>query len=39
MRAGAIGFVMTDTADAELCDALRDAARCVRYQSPRVRKL
>jgi DNA-binding NarL/FixJ family response regulator len=38
-KAGAIGFVMTDTADAELCDAVRDAARSVRYESPRVRKL
>jgi DNA-binding NarL/FixJ family response regulator len=38
-RAGAIGFVLSDTADAELCDAVRDAARRVRYESPRVRKL
>lgn len=35
-RAGAIGFVLKDTADAELCDAVRDAARGVRYESPRV---
>jgi DNA-binding NarL/FixJ family response regulator len=38
-RGGAIGFVVTDTADAELCDAVRDAARSVGYESPRVRKL
>ena len=37
-QAGAIGFVLKDTADIELCDAVRDAARSVRYESPRVRQ-
>jgi CheY-like chemotaxis protein len=37
-RAGAIGFVLKDSADTELCDAIRHAARNVRYESPRVRQ-
>lgn len=37
-RAGAIGYVLKDTADVELCDAVRDAARSVPYESPRVRQ-
>ena len=36
LKAGAIGFVLKDTADAELCDAIRNAARGVQYRSPRV---
>jgi two-component system, NarL family, response regulator NreC len=38
-RGGAIGFVLTDTADAELCAAVRDAAHRVAYESPRMGKL
>lgn len=34
--AGAIGFVLTDTANEELCDAVRRAARRVEYRSPRL---
>ena len=37
-QAGAIGFVLKDTADTELCNAVRDAARHVCYESPRLRK-
>jgi two-component system response regulator NreC len=36
LQAGAIGFVLKDTADAELPEAVRRAARSERYVSPRV---
>jgi two-component system, NarL family, response regulator NreC len=36
LRAGAIGFVLTDTADAELGEAVRLAARRMQYSSPRL---
>ncbi len=36
LAAGAIGFVLKDTADEELCDAVRSAAGNVPYLSPRV---
>lgn len=36
LRAGAMGFVLTDSADLELGDAVRCAARGVRYTSPRL---
>jgi two-component system, NarL family, response regulator NreC len=35
--AGAIGFVLKDTADAELADAIRSAAAGEHYTSPRMR--
>ena len=35
-HAGALGFVLKDTADAELPDAVRAAAQGRRYTSPRV---
>jgi two-component system, NarL family, response regulator NreC len=35
---GALGLVLKDIADAELCDAVRRAARGVRYRSPRVKR-
>jgi DNA-binding NarL/FixJ family response regulator len=35
-NAGAIGFVLKDTADVELSDAVRCAARGVRYSSPQL---
>ena len=36
MRAGAMGFVLKDSADVELGDAVRCAARGMRYTSPRL---
>jgi two-component system response regulator NreC len=36
LEAGAIGFVLKDTADTELPDAVRRAARGHEYLSPRV---
>jgi two-component system response regulator NreC len=36
LNAGAIGFVLKDTADAELAPAIRRAARGDRYTSPRM---
>lgn len=36
--AGAIGFVLADTADRELVDAVRRAGRGAGYTSPRVRR-
>jgi two-component system, NarL family, response regulator NreC len=36
LEAGAIGFVLKDTADSELPEAVRRAARGERYTSPRV---
>jgi two-component system response regulator NreC len=36
LKAGAIGFVRKDTADLELPDAVRSAARGVQYRSPRL---
>ena len=36
LKAGAVGFVLKDTADAELSDAVRRAARGLRYRSPQV---
>lgn len=38
LRGGALGLVLKDIADAELCDAVRRAARGVRYRSPRVKR-
>ena len=38
LRAGALGFVLVDTADRELADAVRHAARGHVYLSPRVRR-
>jgi two-component system response regulator NreC len=38
LRAGAIGFVVADSADRELVDAVRRAARGLPYTSPRVRR-
>jgi DNA-binding NarL/FixJ family response regulator len=35
-RDGAIGFVLTDSADVELCEAVRRAARGLPYTSPRL---
>jgi two-component system, NarL family, response regulator NreC len=37
LRAGAVGFVLKDTADAELGDAIRNAAAGDYYTSPRMR--
>jgi two-component system, NarL family, invasion response regulator UvrY len=36
-RAGALGFVVADSADRELVEAVRRAARGLPYTSPRVR--
>jgi two-component system response regulator NreC len=36
LAAGATGFVLKDTADAELLDAIHSAARHERYASPRI---
>ncbi len=38
LRAGAIGFVLADSADRELVEAVRRAARGLAYTSPRVRR-
>ncbi len=38
LRAGALGFVLVDTADRELADAVRSAAHGHVYLSPRVRR-
>jgi DNA-binding NarL/FixJ family response regulator len=38
LRAGAIGFVVSDTADRELVDAVRRASRGLTYTSPRIRR-
>jgi two-component system response regulator NreC len=37
IRAGALGFVLKDTADAELAPAIRRAARGLKYVSPLAR--
>jgi two-component system response regulator NreC len=37
LQAGAVGFVLKDTADAELADAIRSAAAGEYYMSPRMR--
>jgi DNA-binding NarL/FixJ family response regulator len=37
-RAGAIGFVLADSADRELVEAVRRADRALAYTSPRVRR-
>jgi len=37
-KAGAVGFVAADSADRELVDAVRRAARGLPYTSPRVRR-
>lgn len=37
LRAGATGCVLTDSADLELCDAVRRAARGLQYMSPRLK--
>jgi DNA-binding NarL/FixJ family response regulator len=37
LRAGALGFVLADTADRELAEAVRRAAHGLVYRSPRVR--
>ena len=37
-RAGALGFVLADSADRELVDAVRQAARGLLYRSPRLRR-
>jgi two-component system response regulator NreC len=36
LRAGALGFVLKDSADSELGTAVRSAARCQQYTSPRL---
>ena len=38
LRAGAIGFVVAESADRELVEAVRRAARGLPYTSPRVRR-
>jgi two-component system, NarL family, response regulator NreC len=38
LRAGALGFVLADSADRELVDAVRQAARGLLYTSPRLRR-
>jgi two-component system, NarL family, response regulator NreC len=38
LRAGAIGFVLADSADRELVEAVRRADRGLAYTSPRVRR-
>ena len=38
LRAGAVGFVVADSADRELVEAVRRAARGLPYTSPRVRR-
>jgi len=38
MRAGALGFVLADSADRELVESVRRAAGGLRYTSPRVRR-
>jgi DNA-binding NarL/FixJ family response regulator len=36
LKAGAMGFVLKDRADVELCDGVRRAARGLQYTSPRL---
>jgi len=36
--AGAVGFVLKDSADLELSEAVRSSARGVQYRSPRLRR-
>ncbi len=38
LRAGALGFVVADTADRELADAVRRAAHGLVYVSPRIKR-
>ena len=38
LRAGAVGFVLADSADRELVEAVRRASRGLAYTSPRVRR-
>ena len=38
LRAGAIGFVLADSADRELVEAVRRAIRGLAYTSPRIRR-
>jgi two-component system, NarL family, response regulator NreC len=38
LRAGAIGFVVADSADRELVEAVRSAVRGLPYTSPRIRR-
>jgi len=38
LRAGAIGFVVADSADGELVEAVRRASRGLVYTSPRIRR-
>jgi DNA-binding NarL/FixJ family response regulator len=38
LRAGALGFVVADTADHELADAVRRAAQGLVYVSPRIKR-
>jgi DNA-binding NarL/FixJ family response regulator len=38
LRAGAIGFVVADSADRELVEAVRHAGQALPYVSPRVRR-
>jgi two-component system, NarL family, response regulator NreC len=38
LRAGAIGFVLADSADHELVEAVRSVVRGARYVSPRIRR-
>lgn len=38
LRAGALGFVVVDTADRELADAVRRAANGLVYLSPRIKR-
>jgi two-component system response regulator NreC len=39
LKAGALGFVLKDTADAELADTVRRAARGLQYRSPQLTRL
>jgi DNA-binding NarL/FixJ family response regulator len=38
LRAGAVGFVVADSADRELVEAVRRARRGLVYTSPRIRR-